>query len=87
MTLNLTDEGTVKPRIEDIYEGRAIPFNQVVTTIPKCGRCGERHRNAVYREFKTGPLKFDGRVVATHWLICPIMKEPVLGLLLDGKHL
>lgn len=85
--MKLVDEGTVRPRPEDVREGGSIPFNQVITTLEKCGRCGERHRNAVWREYKTGPVKFDGRVAATHWTVCPIMKEPVLGLLLTGENL
>ena len=83
--MKLTHEGTAKPNPEDIIEGLAIPFNQLIATLPKCGRCGSRHRNFAWREWKRHAPVYDGRVVATHWGMCPIMGEPVLGLFLDDQ--
>lgn len=83
----LNDEGSPQPRPEDVAEGHAIPVNQVVITLRKCGRCGERHRNLVWREFKLGPARFDNQVVASHWATCPVTGEPVLGLLLEDEYL
>ena len=78
-------EGTAKPRIEDILEGKVIPFAQEIVTLPRCGRCEEKHRNFVWSEFKISPATFDGKIVATHWGMCPITEEPVLGLMLDDR--
>ena len=32
--MKLTHEGTAKPNPEDIIEGLAIPFNQLIATLP-----------------------------------------------------
>lgn len=84
--MKLIHEGTVKPRPEDVREGKTIPFNQVIASIPRCQRCEEKHRNAVWREFKVRPVTFDSKVIATHWTMCPIMEEPVMGLHLTGEN-
>ncbi len=77
-----------KPRPEDVIEGKNIPFNQLIALVRCCPRCGEPHKNLIYKQFKIKPASFDGTtVVATHWAMCPVMDEPVLRLILDGTYL
>ena len=70
----------VKPRPEDKEEADSIPRNRVLSSVKKCPRCGEPHRNLVYNEFVDGPAKAHDIVVATHWTVCPIWKEPIFAV-------
>jgi hypothetical protein len=76
------------PRPEDAIEGGAIPFNQLIALVKRCPRCGEGHKNLIYKQFKVAPASFDGSViVATHWAMCPVMHEPLFRLVLDEVNL
>ena len=78
----------VMPRPEDLREGKLVPFNQLIAVVNPCPRCGEPHKNLIYKQFKVKPASFDGNtVVATHWAVCPIMNEPLLKLVMDDKHI
>lgn len=52
----------------DIYFKKVL----VVTEIRGCSRCGKKHKELEFKEFKT-PAG-----IYTHWTMCPTLNEPIL---------
>jgi hypothetical protein len=86
-SLSIGPDLRTKPRPEDVLEADLIPYAQTIALIRNCPRCNEpAHKNLIFKAFKDGPAMFDGTVVATHWALCPVMKEPLFRLNLDEVY-
>lgn len=51
-----------------------------VTDLVGCARCEGEGHNGITFEPLLRPVEFDGVLVATHWALCPLTREPIMML-------
>jgi len=52
--------------------------NQVTVSIARCARCGQNHKNLIFKRFESPPDEW------THWALCPKTGEPILMCVVGG---
>lgn len=53
--------------------------NQIMQNVRFCARCGGHHnRRLKFKRLQRPAIELDGgKIIATHWAMCPKTKEPI----------
>lgn len=68
-------------------EAGSVSDGERVLAIRECARCHETtyHERLTFRALAHS-VEVDGRVVATHWAMCPVLAQPILMVIHDEEQ-